>query len=404
MAEREKRQATMERSPYQIITLLTPRGERLPMLVHRCSGIPCRMALRYAVLVRRGRVAASTMVSDLRAIQLLYEWADATLRTPIDAILAREPILTGEGILTQKRIGSLAQYVKTARNTTIAGSIGDGAGLVPAVFNARWGKIKNFLFWAVRMYAPNSTDWEKDEWTFKSARERIDILFGQHGVGEEVVQPVRVLSGDEWDRVQKAITFENESIWPDPHVRWRNHTMVYLAINSGLRAGEMLTLTLDQLPKGREEHIVVERCPDNARDPRRDAPQVKTNGRAIVIPAFVRTMLATYSDEYRPPCTHNFVFCAQGGQPLSGRRMRQVAEEISATAQVHLTWHRFRHSFLDSLYETLADKPDGIDQLMEIAGWSSPLSARPYVLKARQRRGNTTLRTYQGGLYPPPAA
>jgi integrase len=89
---------------------------------------------------------------------------------------------------------------------------------------------------------------------------------------------------------------------------------------------------------------------------------------------------------------------------LSSRGARQIVEHLGRVVGVHLTWHRFRHTFLDTVYAALAHQPNGIDLLQEIAGWSAASSADPYVRRARQRSANAVLASYQEGLFPPARA
>lgn len=100
------------------------------MLVERATGMPCAVPLRWVVLERRERVAASTLADDLRAVQKLYEWSGRALDVPCDAHLIRGTSFSKE------QIYDLALFVKTSGKPEIAGSIGTNAvGLNPAVFN-----------------------------------------------------------------------------------------------------------------------------------------------------------------------------------------------------------------------------------------------------------------------------
>lgn len=383
-------------SNYTVSTMITPAGERLPMLVRWDSAIPCETVLRWTILERRGHVAASTIVADLRAVQRLYEWAELALDIPLDKHIVEWHRLT------IKQIYSLAQYVKTSGNTVIGGSIGGkDKMLTPAAFNHRWRKIELFLRWASQMYATDENGQRGQQQAITKARTRIERLFRQQQVGESVSAVVRVLTSEEWEKVQCAIDIENEEMWPDPSVRFRNHTMIYLAINTGLRVGEVLKLRLDQIPRGHEEHIVVKRNPDDPNDSRAEEPQAKTNERELFVPASVRSALGAYVTRYRLRSRSPYVFLSQDGRPLSLRGARHIVERIGRVANMSLNWHRFRHTFLDRVYESVADEPNGKDLLREIAGWRSETSAEPYVRMQRRRKANEFLAEYQGALFPP---
>ena len=382
---------------YGVRYLIAPGGERLPLLVHTTTELPCQLALRWLVQDRRGRVAAATLADDQRAVGSVYGWAEHALPMSLDAFL-----LAGH-TLDAPQIAGLAKYVKTGGSLVLAGSIGTNAGsLAPLAFNQRWHKIRLFLRWAAERSAGSGAQQPKQQQAITAACERIDRLFGQHQVGTSVNQSLRLVSPVAWTQIQQIVALERADVWPDPSVRVRNQAMVYLAMNTGMRIGELLKLTLGQLPRGQERHVVVKRRPDDALDPRREEPQVKTNERELPVPNFLARMLATYATQYRPRSRSPYVFLAQGDRPLTSRQARRIPERISQISGLHVTWHVFRHTFCDTVYHVLADRPNGIDILQELAGWASPLSATPYVRHARQQHANAFLASYQEGLFPPP--
>lgn len=367
------------------------------MLVERETALPCELALRWSVLERRKCVAVSTMVDDLRAVQRLYEWADRALDEPLDRYLVRGQVFS------RKQIYDLACFVKTAgRVAVVSGIAATDSGLSPEAFNHRWRKIELLLRWVAQMYAGDGDDLRQRQRAAAEVCERIERAFRQHRVREGVAAPDRSLGDDEWEKTQSVFDLGRDDVWPDPGVRFRNHTMVYLTVNTGLRVGELLKLTLGQIPRGHEEHIVVKRNPDDPNDPRVNEPVVKTNERELFVAPCVRDLLSAYVTRYRPRSSSSYLFLSQAGRPLSLRGARHVVEWASVMADVHLTWHRFRHTFLDRVYEGLAERPDGKDLLREIAGWNSTSSADPYVRSARQRRANEVLSAYQKGLFLPP--
>ncbi len=391
-------------SRYTVTTIVAPSGERLPMLVERDTGVPCEVALRWTVLERRARVATSTLADDLRAVQRLYSWADLTLDIPLDAYLTE-----WRGFST-KQMYSLAQYVKTSGKPGVSGSIGPtDAALTPGAFNKYWHKLEAFLCWSAEMYARDERGRRGQYQSAGRAREHVVRAFRQHHVREALVMPTRTLTDEEWGKVQRVVRLGDEydregdygEVWPDPVVRLRNHAMIHLAINTGIRIGEMLKLTLDQVPRGSESHIVIKRRPDDPFDPRADEPQVKTNERELYVPPYVRSCVGSYVARYRPRTRSPYVFLAQGGRPLSLRGARHVVERVSQVVGVPLTWHRFRHTFLNRVYEHVADRDNGLDLLAEIAGWSSPSSSKPYVRMAVQRAASKVLVDYQSNLFPP---
>ena len=66
-----------------------------------------------------------------------------------------------------------------------------------------------------------------------------------------------------------------------PHTRMRNWLMFEVALELGIRRGELLKLRLDSLPRGADDGIRVLRRPDDPHDSRSKEPAVKTAERVI---------------------------------------------------------------------------------------------------------------------------
>lgn len=385
-------------SPYYVAPLVTPSGERLPILCRRDTGVPCELALRWQIAARRSRVAASTARDDQRAVQRIYEWAEHALGESLDDYLMawRE--------LTPRQLTGLAQWVKAAGDTGLAGGIGaSDAGLAPAAFNARWRKIGLFLCWAAEWYSRDERGRRGQQRAIADAQARIVRLFGQHVQTVPLYATTNWLSADEWACINAAISLDREDVWPDPRIRFRNRVMVFMAINLGLRIGELLKLTLNQLPRGPEEHLEIRRRPDDPHDTRGDEPAVKTSERELYVPRFLRGLQAEYTATYRYPSPSPYVFIAQGKRPLSSRGARHICERITKITGVPLGWHRFRHTFFDRVYSDIKHRENGEDLLQAIGGWNSSSSSDPYVRDALRREADAVLSGYQDGLSPPSA-
>lgn len=381
-------------SRYAVAVLVAPDGERLPMLVDRGTGVPCQVSLRWSLAERRGRVAASTMADDLRSVQHLYEWAEVYLEDGLDEHLTRW------GGFSRGQAGALAAFVKTKGGLPADGNTDRVRRVLsPSSFNNYWLKIVAFLCWAADLYSGNGElDPRERRRMAVEEREWVERLLVGYLVRERIRLPAGVLTEQEWGAIMSCINLWREDVWPDPRIRFRNHVMVHLAANTGMRKGEMLKIKLDQIPRGATEYVTVKRNPDAPEDPRRYEPQVKTSERELVVPPFLKRSLGQYIARYRRSSSP-YLFVAQSGAPLSTRGAGHVVERIGAVTGLRLGWHSFRHAFLDRFYERVADRENGLDLLAEWAGWSSPASAEPYVRRARQRGAAEVLASYQNGLY-----
>jgi len=102
----------------------------------------------------------------------------------------------------------------------------------------------------------------------------------------------------------------------------------YLVANIGLRIGELLKLTLDDLPRGPNHALTMIRRPDGPADVRANELEIKTNERALLVPPPVRSLLAEYRTAHRRS-TLKYLFVTQTGRLLSMRRALDIIEELS---------------------------------------------------------------------------
>lgn len=379
------------KSHYQITQLIAPEGERVPLLVERVTGIPTQLATRYLItdLRQRGQ-AAATLRSKLRAIQDAYEWARQIRGTSLDELL-----VSGRA-LDVKEYRGLSAYIKQ-------GGAGALAGRSPEDYNRRWLALEQFLVWHAGQYNLDAQTQRQRALASALAQEEIRRRFGHLRHKERLSPPVTPLSDEEWAALEAAIATERDDIWPDVRVRYRNHAMVYLIAGTGMRSAEALKLTLADVPIGQDRYLIIRRNPDDRDDPRRETPEVKTQGRLLPIGEGLAGLLGRYATEYRYRSTSKFLWVSlQGGAPLAPRSMRQIMERLSAATGHHLRWHRLRHMFLNRLKMDLKHRANGNDVLKEIAGWRSEESAEDYTRLQVQRDAGELLRGYQGGLYPPP--
>src|SRR5262245_31296809 len=68
------------------------------MLIDCDTWLPLRLPLRWAARRRRWECMPNTLASNLRALGLLYEWGDRTLRTDLDIRLEAGIFLDGAEI------------------------------------------------------------------------------------------------------------------------------------------------------------------------------------------------------------------------------------------------------------------------------------------------------------------
>jgi len=383
-------------SPYQIIPLVHASGERLPCLVKRASWLPLRLANRWAVRYRRYRVQSSTLTHNLNVIAQLYNWADQIAGLDLD------DYLVGGNRLTARQIESLAAHL---RNAQVEGVVR------ASTYNNRLTIAENFLIWA--LYPANrggDTDLSLDQltrerdqlrWLFHSLRMRQQTSLRRQPLSDTEIQTIRRLlqpiqaPGQNWQ-------FSGDGF--SPSVALRNWLMVEVALQLGLRRGEILKLRLDSLPRGANDGILVRRLPDDPSDSRLYEPAVKTAERMLPASRQLLDALRIYITS-QPPYGRvkgysPYLFVTHTGQPLSLDAARDILRVVRRQSGIRpLSWHRFRHTWAEQMADKLLDQPNGVDRLMYLGGWTHPASPQRYIAHALAQKAGDSLRLYQESLY-----
>ncbi len=252
------------RSRFRVLPLTLDTGEILPTLVDASSWMPVRVATRWVVRRRRWRSMPSTLTNDLRSIGLLYSWSTGTLERDLDDLLEDGQPITGlqiQDLLAFLRVGG---HVVDIDRATISGrnTVARHASV-----------IRDFLKWAVDPTSQGRSQMVSfDEIRYRRAC--LDEVF--HAVTRQsgASRRIRPLTDEEVAHVERLIgprrKDDGSLIVPlqfpasNPfriETRLRNWLMCRIAIQCGLRRGELLKLRLDDLPQPDSPGLKVRRRP-----------------------------------------------------------------------------------------------------------------------------------------------
>jgi integrase len=189
-----------------------------------------------------------------------------------------------------------------------------------------------------------------------------------------------------------------------PHTRLRNWLMFEVALELGIRRGELLKLRLDSLPRGADDGIRILRRPDDPHDSRSKEPAVKTAERVIPasrnLLAAIRAYLSYPQPMGRVSGKSPYLFVARSGSPASMDTADDVISAIGGHSGVlPLSWHRLRHTWAERMAEAFAGQPNGMDRLVYLGGWTNPHSATRYIQRALARQAKEAVRSYHRTLY-----
>lgn len=193
--------------------------------------------------------------------------------------------------------------------------------------------------------------------------------------------------------------------------RLRNWLMYGIAIQCGLRRGELLKLRLDDLPRPDSPGLKVRRRAHDTADARRHRPGVKTVERVLDLSgegiAGLRAYLTNRAPSGRAAGGSPYLFVTSAAQALSITAANEVIGVIARNAQIDdLSWHSFRHTWAEALAEELLTQhreEETLALLRTLGGWK-PRSAMPlhYTQNAMARRASIFLRERNERLYNSP--
>lgn len=392
--------------PFVVVVSRLDSGERLPVLVDKTTWLPALLASRWVVTKRRDQCAVSTLRADVGALRILYDWACVSLsvRGGLDAVLERGDYLSPQQLF------SVARYVRAGPRSR---------SVCVSARNAQ--AIRGFLKWALvpsnlGVAGPvprNVIDLESSIdgilgplAGMKSSSQRYDPL------AAEQVEKVEALIAPLFDdngRTYKPLRWSDANpFWAE--TRLRNWLMWCIALDCGLRRGEILKLTLADFITTRDgtTALKVVRRPDDERDMRLDEPAVKTRERYVVLSARIELALRIYRTERWPVGRKSgqpYLIATRNRRPLGIRAMNKVMGVVQrSTALECVTWHGLRHTWAEAvateLYTRNQDEETVTGMLRELGGWSLG-STMPfhYTQMAVAREANRILHERQLRLY-----
>lgn len=382
------------RKTFSVLHIVLDSGERLPCLVDAASWIPARVALRWAMRYRRYRVQSSTLAANLRVLGKVYRW---TQQTGFDL----DDRLTQGRTLQNREIESLA---RSFRGNTSAQELDTGA------FDQHLAIVEDFLKWSLDSENRGGRR-SLDLAQLAQERNRIGLILRSLRSGAHASDRIEPLEDVEIRAIRNSIGPRRDAQgvlgFPEvfsPHTRLRNWLMFEVALELGIRRGELLKLRLDSLPRGGDDGIRILRRPDDPHDSRSKEPAVKTAERVIPASRNLLAAIRAYLTYPRPlgriSGRSPYLFVARSGSPVS----MDTADDVIASIGEHsgvspLSWHRLRHTWAERMAGAFADQPNGMDRLVYLGGWTNPQSAARYIQRALASQAKAAVRNYHRKLY-----
>ncbi len=192
-----------------------------------------------------------------------------------------------------------------------------------------------------------------------------------------------------------------------PENRERNNLIMRWLRETGLRRGELLNITVEDI-LWRSNEVLIARRPDNPKDPRRNQPLVKTRDRLLPIsPDLARDTHAYVVGTRRQlpgGRKHGHLFVARStGAPMSAAAMNLVFVQLRKKCEAlpnSFSPHLLRHTWNDAFSEHI-DRA-GLSEEKEkqirsvLMGWSeTSATAATYTKRHVRRKADQVSRAMQ---------
>jgi len=351
----------------------------------------------------------------------LWEWANRA-NVNLDSIF-----LKGD-TLEPRQVNAFSAWLKHR------GSSRTGKRIDTTVINSVLGHISVAIRWFAEQYVSISGSHAGERAiNIQVYKEAIKASFADHRIKSRKKRFADDLAEEDIATIEQFLKPANR-LKEKPGISQAQATRDYLiwrlAIEFGLREGEILTMRLEDCPHRGQDYIKIVRIEDRDPsyvDPRGVyAPRPKTLSRElgfILSNSPIPKLITDYTTKFRrrrvvkhdrkvyQPILDNPAFLILShhhdkGSPLSISSLLDVAKTIrKETGVTRFHWHLARHAFFNRAYGAVIDLKeknselytDRLRDLVYWGGWESEKSLQLYINRARRERAQIALSFYQEG-------
>ncbi|MEN9433437.1 MAG: tyrosine-based site-specific recombinase [Pseudomonadota bacterium] len=409
-------------NPYIIKLLVLSSGERLPILIHKESGLPLLGPLIYALTQLRGRnLATNTIDQALRHIMLFVLFLDKrqidlAQRLNEGRVLSINEIedltntckLAVENLITNKR----SNIVEIQKNINIKKT---RVYLNTQTIANRIRTITDYLSWLLKshllklsIHNVNYASLEKiTQLNIEVLKAHIPVTHKHNVIGvREGLEP-QIAS-----RLLQVISVTSpENPWLGQFIRVRNELIFNWLYSFGLRRGELLNIRIKDINFQKEE-VVIARRADDLTDPRKEQPVVKTRDRILPIPSKIIKLTYDYIIYHRKKFErarkHDFLFIAdKTGEPLSLSALnkcftylRSAIEDLPQDLSPHILRHTWNDNFSVAMDKNNIPESDEIKMRAFLMGWSEASgTASTYTKRHIRKKANKISLNMQNSFF-----
>lgn len=407
--EPESNQSGAQRLPYALKGFESPGLGVRHVISHRESGLPLIAPSLYEVHLASSTDSYNSRIGALRPLLYLCTWALERNQG------VERALLTGEG-LSIAQVRAFAAWTKKRWVTP--------AGILPRehrrTYNAIIDGCSRACRWFVEQYALADMPHPGRAIQVMALVESQKSAWRRSRVKVNDKPEAEDLTDEEIERVECFLKPQSRSSDVGESKAVRDYLIWRLAIEFGMRRGEMLSLRTSDCPSRASPYFQIVRIEErggNWVDPRGvHAPRPKTLSRDLS-PIMQNTRFPKLSSEYITAhrfaavnserkrrqflLGHDLLLVSESGRPLSSSYLGSLAAEIREATGVPFHWHLARHSFFNRAYAAIAAIEDReerqikLNDLIYWGGWADPNSINIYVRAARKERARKNLMRWQ---------
>jgi integrase len=384
----------------RVVTVRHDSGDLLPILLNE-DGLPIPLPSEF--LLSRRALSTNTLIRNLRELSIFYGW----LKT--NGIHLEQRIISGMYFTEAEIIGGMVEFLRR-------GVIKRNSAVSPQVFNNRLVTVRYFLNWCIDTYIGSLPLTDERYEKFHLEKKRLNEWISQSFINTPSASGILKKSLNE-----KEVKFLIKCLNPDSNqsfgyylpVKYRNYVAVSILLNCGLRPGELLSLRVEDVQIGAISSLTVRRRAPDFKDNRKPRPQIKREGRIIVLEGReLVNILNKYILEWREVLEHksnidtDYLILSDEGMPLSFSSLTQLFTRLRDTYPDDLpkilTPKSLRHTFSSQMEKTL--RAAGLEEesrkqaLAKLRGDTSLESQRVYIAQEIEEQARKALALYQKKL------
>lgn len=322
---------------YIIKNLLMDGGERVVLIISKRSAIPHTESSRY-LLMRRKVVSVNTIRKEAKVIIKLLNRASFGVES------------SSLDFMDSLRVNDLYSLWSDLKLSSSGGEV------CGTTHSYRWRVAQDYLKHVSNVALSGMS--VKDPFFHAVAKKR-DILFEQMSKLNFKPSAIRK-SGLEKEVINSIVSASRTTSLDNPWIerdRLRNQLIVDILLGLGLRASELLKISIQDISLGTSSpNLVIKRVINDPEDKRVIEPRVKTFGRIIDLSSDLAQTINTYLKQRRtvPGAKRTkFLFVSNTtGDPISYARLHGVIKDLAlAVGNSDISPHSFRRTWNDRFRE-----------------------------------------------------